>query len=142
MKPSTAFVLDCSVTMTWLFAEEATAATLAVRDRLLQGHAYVPSIWPLEVNNVLWVSVRNKKISELQAMRFKFLLSQLSIQVDIKASDLMNDVIFELAKTYQLSCYDAAYLELALREKLALATLDKALVKAAKKAGVQTLLNV
>lgn len=133
------FVLDCSVTMTWCFNEEATKQTLAIRDSLLQTNAYVPSIWVLEVNNVLWVALRNKKISDLQATRFKYLLKALPIEIDHHASDLMNDVIFELSKKFNISCYDAAYLELALREKLPLTTLDKSLHKAAKAAGIAIL---
>lgn len=136
MKKAIPFILDCSITMTWCFPDEATPSTLAIRDRLLQAECYVPRIWPLEVNNVLWCAVCKKKITDLQAIRFKSLLKELPIQVDLKASDLMNDIIFELAKTYHITCYDAAYLELALREELALATLDVKLKKAAKKAGV------
>src|SRR3990167_8011349 len=127
--------------MTWCFSEEATTHTLAIRDSLLQTRCYVPSIWTLEVNNVLWIAIRNKKISNLQASRFKYLLKGLPIQIDYRASDLANDVILELAKKCNISCYDAAYLELALREKLALATLDKALIKAAKAAGVTVLVT-
>ena len=139
MKNRAEFVLDCSITMTWCFSEEATTNTLTIRDSLLQTHCYVPSIWALEVNIVLWVAIRNKKISDLQASRFKYLLKGLPIQIDYRASDLANDVILELAKKYNITCYDAAYLELALREKLALATLDKGLIKAAKAAGISLL---
>jgi predicted nucleic acid-binding protein len=139
MKAAKEFVLDCSVTMTWCFTEEATKDTLGIRDSLLHSQCYVPSIWSLEVNNVLWVATRNKKISELQAKRFKYLLKALPIHVDHQASDLMNDVIFELSKNFSISCYDAAYLELALRENLPLASLDKTLNKAAKAAGVTLL---
>lgn len=137
MKVNKPFVLDCFVTMTWLFQEEATAETLALRDGLVQNNCYVPSIWPLEVNNVLWVSTRNKKITDLQAERFKYLLKSLPIEIDLKASDMINDVIFELSKKYNISCYDAAYLELSLREKLPLATLDKGLSKASKNTGIK-----
>src|SRR3990167_4404664 len=96
------FVLDCSVTMTWCFTEETTKNTIAVRDSLLQSNCYVPSIWSLEVNNVLWMAIKNKKISDLQAARFKYLLKALPIQVDYQASDLMNDVIFELSKKFNI----------------------------------------
>lgn len=128
------FILDCSVTMTWIFSEEADSDTLAARDSLLETSCYVPSIWPLEVNNVLWVATRTKKISEMQVKRFKYLLKNLPIYIDLKASDLSNELIFDLAKKYNISCYDAAYLELAIRENLAIATLDKNLKKAAKAA--------
>lgn len=86
------------------------------------------------------MALRNKKISDLQATRFKYLLKALPIEVDHQASDLMNDVIFELSKKFTISCYNAAYLELALREKLPLATLNKDLHKAAKAASITLLL--
>lgn len=136
MKKIKPFILDCSIAMTWLFSEQATTASLSARDALLSTHCYVPSIWPLEINNVLWVAVRSKKITDLQAKRFKYILKNMAIEIDFKASDLMNDVIFELSSSYNISCYDASYLELAIRENLSLATLDKTLAKAAVKAGV------
>ena len=139
MKENNPFVLDCSVTMSWCFSKETTKQTLSVRDRLLQTHCIVPSIWSLEVNNVLWAAIRNKKISDLQATRFRYLLKSIPIQIDYQASELDQNVIFELSKKFNITCYDAAYLELALREKLALATLDKPLSKAAKSASITLL---
>jgi predicted nucleic acid-binding protein len=134
------FVLDCSVTMTWCFAEEATKKTIALRDCLLETTCHVPSIWPLEINNVLWSNIKRKRISLSQSSRFKYLLKSLPINIDLKASDLWNEVILDLANEYNITCYDAAYLELALRENLCLATLDKDLAKAAKKAGIKLIL--
>lgn len=139
MKIMSDFVLDCSVTMTWLFEEEATRLSQITQAGLIENKAFVPSIWPLEVNNVLWSAMRTKKITEIQAKRFKYILSGLPIMTDLKASDLRNEVILELAQAHKISCYDAAYLELSLREHLPLATLDKALVKAARAAGVEVL---
>ncbi len=139
MKIKTDFVLDCSVTMTWCFKEEANRLSQLAQARLLENRAWVPSIWPLEVNNVLWVGIRTKKITEIQAKRFKFILNSLPIVVDLKASDLRNDVILDLAQNHKISCYDAAYLELCLREHLPIATLDMALAKAAKVLGVELL---
>jgi predicted nucleic acid-binding protein len=139
MKIKTDFILDCSVTMTWCFKEEADRLSQVAQTALIQNRALVPSIWPLEVNNVLWAGIRTKKITEIQAKRFKYILKDLPIIVDLKASDLSNDVILELAQVHKISCYDAAYLELCIREHLPIATLDKALAKAAKNAGVALL---
>ncbi len=139
MKIKTDFILDCSVTMTWCFKEEATTLSQMTQAGLLEHQAVVPSIWPLEVNNVLWTGIKVGKITEIQAKRFKYILSSLPITVDLKASDLRNEVILELAQAYKISCYDAAYLELALRERLPFATLDKALAKAAQVAGLKLL---
>ena len=139
MKIAKDFILDCSVTMTWCFKEEATRLSQITQAALIENKAIVPSIWPLEVNNVLWVSIRTKKVTEIQAKRFKYILSGLPIVVDLKASDLRNELILELAQEHKISCYDAAYLELSLRERLPLATFDRALAKAAKAAGVGVL---
>lgn len=139
MKIKTNFILDCSLTMTWCFKEEATTLSQDAQLSLMENKAYVPSIWPLEVNNVLWVGIRTKKITAIQAGRFKYILNELPIVIDLKASDLRNEVILELAQKYKISCYDAAYLELSLRESLPIATLDKALAKAAKAAGIKVL---
>jgi predicted nucleic acid-binding protein len=140
MKVKSDFVLDCSLTMTFLFREEATSLSEIAKMGLMTNKAYVPSIWPLEVNNVLWVGIRQKKITEIQAKRFKYILNELPIIIDLKAADLRNEVILELAQKHKISCYDAAYLELSLREHLPLATLDQALAKAAKAAGVRELI--
>ena len=140
MKKEGNFVLDCSVTMSWCFPEEATKQTIAIRNSLACSIAYVPSIWPLEVNNILWLALKKQRISEMQTARFKYLLKSLPIQIDLKASDLYNEVIFDLSKRYQLTSYDAAYLELALREQLPLATLDKDLMKAAHSAKIHVLI--
>jgi predicted nucleic acid-binding protein len=133
------FVLDCSVTMTWCFKEEETRLSKIAKEGLINHKAYVPSIWSLEVNNVLCISIRSGKISEIQAKRFKYILNNLPIQVDYKASDLRNDLILELSQKFKITCYDAAYLELCIREHLPIATLDSALAKAAKSAGVELL---
>ncbi len=139
MKAKIDYVLDCSVTMTWCFSEESTPLTELARTYLIENTAWVPSIWPLEVNNVLWSGIRSKKITELQAKRFKYILHNLPIYIDLKASDLMNEIILDLAQSQKISCYDAAYLELALREHLPIATLDKALAKSARAVGVKLL---
>lgn len=136
MKIKSNYILDCSLTMTWCFKEEATQLSQIAQAGLIENTALVPSIWPLEVNNVLWVGIRKGKITAIQAKRFKYILTSLPISIDLKASDLHNEVILELAQKYKISCYDAAYLELALRENLPFATLDVALAKAAKVAGV------
>lgn len=136
MKIKSNYVLDCSVTMTWCFKEESTRLSEIIKASLINYTAWVPSIWPLEVNNVLWVAIRTKKITDIQAKRFKYILNNLPIIIDLKASDLRNDIILELAQAHKISCYDAAYLELAIRERLPLATFDKALAKAANAAGL------
>lgn len=128
------FVLDCSVTMAWCFEDESNAYTERVLDSLQNGFAArVPPLWQLEVVNVLLVGIRKKRIQPMMAHYFKNALTNLPINIDREASDRVFDTVFELAKEFELSAYDAAYLELATREQIPIATQDLALIKAAKK---------
>lgn len=130
-------VLDASVTLCWLFEDQATAYTDLVLDRLGGGDAaVVPAIWPFEIANAVAVAERRKLVNPAQAVAFLQTLGQLSIAVDRKIEQIFNAVL-EAARRYRLSAYDAGYLELAMREALPLATLDAALRNAARAAGVR-----
>lgn len=133
------FVLDNSVTMRWYFGD-GTARELAysarVLDALKSATAVVPGIWGLEVANVL-VRAETKGIAtEARSEAFTGMLHRMSIRVDSATSMQALASTIQLARRYKLSSYDAAYLEVALREGLPLATLDDRLLKAAKRAGV------
>ncbi len=130
------FVLDCSVAMAWCFEDETNPYTEAVLQDLADAGAVVPSIWPLEVANVLLVAERRKKISKAQSRRFVELLQSLPIDVDEVSTARAWDGVLSLAREQYLSAYDAAYLELAMREGLPVATADNDLKKAAKRCGV------
>lgn len=140
-KPSTNYslVLDCSVTMAWLFEDEASADSDQILDSLQDSHAVVPTIWPLEVSNVLLLAMRKKRLSATKAAGFIDALALLPIVVDQTTSTRAMHSIFTLADSLQITVYDAAYLELAIREKIPLATLDRELLKAAHASGVKTL---
>ena len=101
----------------------------------------MPTIWPLEVANVLCLAERQKKITSLEVAEFKEFLSELPIHVDHDTSVKAMGSIYALAKTALLTTYDAAYLEIAMRENIPLATFDNALINAAKKQGVCMLLD-
>jgi predicted nucleic acid-binding protein len=127
------FVLDCSITMAWCFEDESNDATDAILESLQNSTAIVPTIWPLEVANVLLIAKKNKRITEVQSASFVDALSALPIAVDQSTTARAMHSIFVLADQSNLTIYDAAYLELALREKIPLLTLDNDLIKAAKK---------
>jgi predicted nucleic acid-binding protein len=131
-------VLDASVTLCWLFEDQATAYTDSVLDRLVSGDdAAVPTIWPYEIANVVAVAERRKLVNAAQAMAFLQTLGQLSIALDrTKVQDVFS-LVLEATRRYRLSAYDASYLELAMREALPLATVDAALRNAARAAGVR-----
>ncbi len=126
------FVVDNSVTMAWCFEDEASPFTDAVQELLIENTAYVPSIWPLEVANVLVVAERKERISKADSNHFLALFSELPIVVERTRSETVFHDILPLARTYGLSSYDASYLELAIRKGLPIASMDKAIIRAAK----------
>ena len=107
-----------------------------VLDLLEEATAFVPSIWPLEVGNVLLVAERRKRLSEADSMRFVTLLSELPIIVEQEPPERMIHEILALAREHKLSSYDASYLDLAMRKGLSIATIDKNLIAAAKRSRV------
>jgi predicted nucleic acid-binding protein len=130
------FVIDNSVVMSWCFKDETSQYADAILDRLQESTAFVPSIWPLEVVNVLLVAERKKRLRQADSVRFITLLSQLPITVEYeRTGTVMNDLL-TLARASDLSSYDASYLDLSMRKGLPLATLDGRLLKAAKKTNV------
>jgi len=131
------FVVDCSVVMSWCFEDEADEYSDAVLELLAGAEALVPAIWPLEVANVLLVAERRQRLTEADSAQFLKLLGELPISIDHESSDRALSDIFFLGRQQGLSSYDAAYLELAMREGAELATRDEKLKKASKKCGVQ-----
>jgi len=130
------FVLDNSIVMAWCFEDEANDVADAVLDCLQTKAAIVPAIWPLEVGNVLLVAERRGRLSEADAVRFLRMLSSLPIHSEPETQQRAMGVILSLAREYKLSTYDASYLDLAMREGVPLATLDKALARAAQQCHV------
>ncbi len=131
------FVLDCSITMAWFFQDEETSYTTAVRRSLGENaHAFVPSIWMFEVGNVFIISERRKRINEDKTALLLAQLKILPIHIEETPTFIITRNIMDIARKYQLSTYDAAYLELAIRKEIPISSLDKDLKKAAKKSGI------
>ena len=130
------FVLDTSVAVSWFFENDAGEYTAGVLESLTEWEAIVPSVWPLEVANVLLVAERRKRCSEAEAARFIELLERLPIATDGDTARRALHGTYQLAREFALTAYDAAYLELAMRLGAPLATLDRQLADAAVKAGV------
>lgn len=134
------FVLDCSVALTWCFASEATQGALSVLERLEAGeHAISPSIFSYEIANALTVAQRSRRLNAESAAAFQSSLNRLPVIVEQTSAAVIYFPIRDLAQRFGLSVYDAAYLELAKREGLPLATLDLTLIKAAREEGVSLL---
>ena len=132
------FVLDNTVTMAWCFTEEATDFTKTLLGRLsdLTDSAVVPALWLYEVANVVELAVRKGRIPGEKALAFLDSLADLPIEVENPSRTQVFVTVRTLAGQYQLTGYDAAYLELAIRHKLPIASLDKALSRAALAAGL------
>lgn len=132
------FVVDNSVVMSWCFKDETNYYADTVLDRFTELVAVVPSIWPLEIVNVLLVAERQKRLSESDSIRFLTLLSQLPIFVEYERPEMMKELL-ALARSNNLSSYDASYLDLAMRKGVPIATLDNKLIEAAKRIDVPIL---
>jgi predicted nucleic acid-binding protein len=130
------FILDGSVTLAWCFPDEKAPYPLAVLDSLAQARAVVPAIWPLEVGNAWVVGERRKRSTQADTTHWIGFLNSLPINVDDETTGRAWGDILDLARAHNLSVYDAAYLELALRRGLPLATLDEDLRAAAAAVGV------
>lgn len=130
-----AFVVDNSVVVGWYFESQATAYTDQVLDRLTGENAHVPGLWVLEFSNVLRKAKQSEKLDAERTDEIIELLSGLPIAVDYTPVNITNNL--KLAMKYGLSSYDAAYLELAIRLRLPIATKDDALAAAATRAGVE-----
>jgi predicted nucleic acid-binding protein len=131
------FVADASATLPWCFEDEATPATEALLERLRAGEpAVVPAHWPTEVMNGLIMAVRRGRIDLERVSRFARDLAALPIRIETSHAPAAWDAVIRVATEYQLTVYDAAYLELAERIGIPLASLDSDLRKAALAAGV------
>ena len=134
------FVVDALVTLSWCFEDEATPQTEAILDLLTEDTAVVPSLWELEVSNVLLLGERRRRLTESQTARFVALLGQLPILVDSASVDM--EAVLAVGRHHALTAYDAAYLVLAEREGVPLATLDAKLRSAAQAVGVRLIPEV
>ena len=130
-------VLDASVAVAWCFEEESTAFTEGILDAVTGGaEALTPAIWPFEVANALLVAERHKRVTMAQGTALLQRISKLPILVEPISPNRAFEHILQVARQYQLTEYDAAYVDLALREALPLATLDAKLRRAAHSAGL------
>jgi predicted nucleic acid-binding protein len=129
-----AFVLDASVAGPWALADEPSEAANRIATRLLIEEAIVPPLWWYEVRNLLVVCERRGRIEQADSDYFLARLDKYPIRID---PEIARDETLVLARKHQLTIYDAAYLELAIRSSASLATLDSALEAAARAEGIE-----
>ncbi len=132
-------VLDASMTLAWLFEDEQTDQVLATINHVYMGGASVPPLWRYEVANGLQMAIRRQRITPDYRTRCLDKIDELPITIDPDGVSEIWSTTIKLADLYRLTVYDAAYLELAQRRRLPLATLDAALSKAARESGVDLL---
>ena len=123
------FVLDASIAAAWVLQDEDAPAASAALERIAVDEAVVPALFWFEIRNILVVSERSGRITEALTRQFLRSLVLLPISVDSGPDE---ERVLRLARLHKLSVYDAAYLELAQRRSIRLASLDEELVKAAK----------
>lgn len=132
-------VIDSSITMSWIIVDERTDANQAVLDRATRQGMAAPTLWPIEVANSLAMAQRRGRMTAAlrnQALRD---LQMMQVEIDDQTLSHVWQTTMGLADAHSLTVYDATYLELAMRRRLSLATLDKALIAAAARVGVEIL---
>jgi predicted nucleic acid-binding protein len=132
-------VLDSSVALAWIYADETTAAVLRLFDNVRLDGAWVPGLWRWEIANVLQLNVRRGRHSGDFRDGALASLALLPVKVDAEADRQAWGDTLHLAERHGLTVYDAAYLEIASRREIALATLDRQLRAAAVNEGVELL---
>lgn len=132
--PAEAFVVDASVSAAWLLPDEATDYTRAALLATARAIVWVPTLWQTEMANLLLSAQRRRRISAAQRAELAAAAAALHVQVCREPVRLAR--LDALAAEHRLSAYDACYLELALRRRLPLATLDQALLAAMQRCGV------
>lgn len=133
------FVLDNSVALAWCFEDEQTTAVMDLLDRVAETGANAPMLWPLEALNGLVVAERRRRIDAAKRAELATFLHALPIVLDMDTAGQAWAATLGLAERFRLSVYDAAYLELAQRRRIPLASLDRDLRAAASAAGLAVL---
>jgi len=136
----TPFVVDASIVAAWCLDERPLGPSEQLLKALAAGgRAVAPSLWLFEVANVLKTAFRQKRLTEAEVSTLRRLVGGLRVEIAHEPPARILDTVLSLAIRYDLTAYDAAYVELSLREGLPLATLDKDLIAAATAAGVRVL---
>lgn len=125
------FVLDASATLAWIVGDEDHDQAWPVVESLRDSLAFAPAHYPLEVANGLLTAMRRGRLTPDQAATAVVALAAMPIEVDAETPGRAFAGVWKLAVSHRLSIYDAAYLDLAIRRQLPLATLDESLARAA-----------
>ena len=131
-----AFVVDSSVTLAWVLGSQATATSRRISKRAGREAVHAPALWPLEFVNALWALERRRR---LRAHQVAAAISGAErIGIVVHGEPVAFNVLLDLARQFEIAVYDAAYLELARRLALPIASLDAPQLAAARRAGIAT----
>ena len=133
------FILDNSVAVAWCFADEQTPPVMELLERVTETGAHAPLLWPLEALNALLVAERRGRVNGERRRQLAGFLRDLPVSLDPDTAGEAWTATARLAERHSLSMYDAAYLELAARRNLPLATRDNTLRTAAAAIGLALL---
>ena len=126
-----AIVADNSVVFAWAYAKQGNSYTERIQGQVRHARIHVPTIWPTEFANTTSMLVNRKLVTPDYALKIIEVVATLGLTIDGNPSDPRT--LFDLCQSFQLTAYDAAYLELAMRLDIPLATRDQGLGKAAKR---------
>lgn len=129
-------VLDASAALTWCFIDEHSDFGERLLDAVQQGGALVPALWHTEVANLLLASLRHGRLDAAELDHLRTVFDRLPVQTEVLGPEQVRQGVLSLAQRHGLTVYDAAYLDLAQRRGLPLATLDTDLQRAARETGV------
>lgn len=135
----TDLVIDASVALAWCFKDELTDAVARLRDELQSKTVAVPQLWAIEVANVLALAERRGRITSAESAQLIALLEAFNMEIDGETAALAFTRVLDLAREQRLTAYDAAYLELAMRLGVPLASKDRELCDAAERVGVKAM---
>jgi predicted nucleic acid-binding protein len=130
------FVLDSSVALSWCFGDEQSPEARKVLNLARTEPIFVPTLWHVEMANVLGIAFRRQRLWENDLAIDLRLFATLDLHTDTTIPPISRSVLLPLMQAYSLTAYDAVYLELALRLDMPLATLDQELASASKDSGV------
>ncbi len=133
------FVLDSSVALSWVLPDESNPAVDSLCDRLTDDVALVPPVWPLEIGNALLVGMKRGRLTSRDLSRLLTEIRALPIEIDSASTARSLEDTLRIAQRYELTTYDASYIELAKRRGVALATLDHRLREACLSAKITLL---
>lgn len=129
--------MDCSIVISTCYQDEQSELAWSILRSFPTHEVFVPAIWPLEVMNVLLAGERRGRSSRADTVTWTSLFWSLPLIIDTALPETCSSEIAQLARTNSISAYDASYLELSIRERAALATLDHAMQEAARRIGVR-----